>query len=156
MKVPLKTPLATRKLAAFIANDCPLGIIIYLEGDLGVGKTTFVRGFLRALGYVQHVKSPTFNLFEIYHVKQKVICHFDLYRLADPKELEYVGIADYFNEDNICLIEWPDHGEGFLQHPDLICKFDFAKGGKERVVEILAKSDKGKKIIKKLENENLD
>ena len=152
MKVLLKTPLMTRKLAASIATSCVLGTIIYLEGGLGVGKTTFVRGFLRGLGYPKHVQSPTFKLLEIYRIKNLTLCHFDLYRLTDPKELEYIGAADYFTEDNICLIEWPACGKGFLPQPDLRCKLDFAAAGKYREIEIIAGSYKGEIVLARIKN----
>ena len=91
-------------------------------------------------GYKGYVKSPTFNLFEIYQVKNQIICHFDLYRLKYPEELVYIGIADYFNGKNHCLIEWPENGKGFLPAEDLLCYFDFAKNGNGRIVKIIPNS----------------
>ena len=139
-----------RKLGGNLARACEPGTVIYLQGELGAGKTTFVRGFLRGLGYMRHVRSPTFNLFEIYQIKNQIICHFDLYRLKHPEELAYIGAADYFNEKNICLIEWPERGNEFLQQEDLLCSFDFLPGGKKRALEIKAVSVKGRGIIRKL------
>lgn len=116
-------------VAAHLAKSITSGVI-YLNGPLGAGKTTFVRGFLRALGYQGKVKSPTYTLIENYEIADRVITHVDLYRLDNPAELEQIGMREYFVPGTICLIEWPDKGEGYLPKPNIICDIEFAEQGR--------------------------
>jgi len=106
-------------LGGKIADRFPHGGLIFLQGDLGTGKTTLVRGLLRHLGFKGTVKSPTYALVEPYHIAGRDIYHFDLYRLADPEELEYMGVRDYLSSDALCLIEWPEKAQGFLPPENL-------------------------------------
>ncbi len=124
------------------------GLIIFLYGPLGAGKTTLTRGILRGLGYRQKVKSPTYTLVEPYEVNGIRIFHFDFYRLEDPKELEYIGIQDYFSLNAICLIEWPEKGAPLLPTSDLSCYISFKDQGRELCLE--AHSELGKKILERL------
>jgi tRNA threonylcarbamoyladenosine biosynthesis protein TsaE len=122
--------------------------IIYLTGNLGTGKTTVCRGVLRQMSYAGAVKSPTFTLVEPYEIGNCRIYHFDLYRLGDPAELEYVGIDDYFSQDCLCLVEWPENGEGYLPEPDLLIKLEIFKRG--RIMRLCAGSTLGDSISAKL------
>jgi len=132
--------------AAELASYAGPGTVIYLRGPLGAGKTTFARGFLRGMGYEGVVKSPTYTLVEPYNLKSKILCyHFDLYRLADPEELEFTGARDYFNASSICLIEWPEKAEAYLVDADIDCQLEHRHKG--RGISLTACSAKGEQLL---------
>lgn len=132
----LNTPEDTENIAAELAMQIKAPTTIYLEGQLGAGKTTFVKGFLRGAGYEGLVKSPTYTLVETYSVNEVVILHADLYRINDPHELEIMGFRDYFNLNTIALIEWASHAREWLPKPTLLCTLKIPEDGKGRMLRV--------------------
>jgi len=128
--------------------------LIFLEGDLGAGKTTLCRGVMQSFGHVGAVKSPTYTLVESYQLGETLLHHFDLYRLGDPEELEFIGIRDYLHQGNYCLIEWPNRGAGILPVPDLEVVVSVTKVG--RAVRITSATDIGDSILLRLNKNNLN
>jgi len=123
-----------RQLGAALINACDSGGVIALRGDLGTGKTTLVRGALESLGVSSGVRSPTYTLIEYYEFSPFCIAHFDLYRLADGEELEYLGYRDYLNTTTICFIEWPERADPYLSNIGLEIHISYDNAG--RLVEI--------------------
>jgi len=113
------------------SSDLQVPLVIWLEGDLGAGKTTFARSLIHALGYKGRVKSPTYGLLEQYQIGVLQVIHMDLYRISDPGELEFLALEDLFDEKTILLIEWPDKGGQWLPGPDLIFEFLYASEGRD-------------------------
>ena len=120
------------------------GALITMKGNLGAGKTVFCRGVLRGLGYEGKVKSPTFTLVEPYELNWGQIFHFDLYRLSDPDELEYIGIEDYLQGEHLCLVEWPERGLGSLPRADVSVEIEIT--GDERIVQCRGETTEGQRI----------
>jgi len=140
---------ATLQLGTQLALSCGTArTIIFLKGALGAGKTTLVRGFLRGLGHQGSVKSPTYTLVEPYELPQVNIFHFDLYRLNDPEELEFIGIQDYFAQEALFLVEWPEQGQGWLPMPDVSCYIELKANGRE--ITMQADTPRGKDVLEKM------
>lgn len=146
INIELQGEAAMMQYGANLAKVLTQVNTIYLYGDLGMGKTTLVRGFLQGLGYQGAVKSPTYTLVEPYELScTQHIYHFDLYRLGDPEELEYMGIRDYFEHNSVALIEWPDKGQGYLPVADIIIRIEMIPNG--RRVIISAQNDKANMML---------
>lgn len=133
---------AMEQLGRLLSPVLKEGAVVYLKGDLGMGKTTLVRGMLKGLGHQGPVKSPTYTLVEPYDLLGLEAYHFDLYRLSNPEELEYIGIRDYFTQGSLCLIEWAEMGYGFLPEADLIVSLTLIPEGREVIFE--ANTEKGR------------
>ncbi len=136
--------MAMMALGARLATFTEGGASIWLEGELGSGKTTFARGLLRALGVTGAVKSPTYTLVEPYELPARPVYHFDLYRLADGEELEAIGVRDYFDSEALCLVEWPERGGDYLPAADL--RIHIAYQGEGREISLEANSATGERL----------
>lgn len=134
---------------ACLASGLQQGLTLYLNGQLGAGKTTFCRGVLRAFGHNGAVKSPTYTLVEPYELGAQRIYHFDLYRLGDAEELEFMGVRDYFVAHSLTLVEWPERGAGVLPEPDLQVELGVRDNG--RLLYLTAHSKQGERVMGLLE-----
>ncbi len=150
LNAALRDNAATEALGADLARALRAvrGVQIWMEGDLGAGKTTLVRGLLRALGHTGSVKSPTYTLVEPYDVVGHKLYHLDLYRLADPEELEFLGVRELsreLSEGATVVVEWPVRGRGFLPPPDLVVSLTVEGEGRHARLE--ARSAQGVKLL---------
>jgi tRNA threonylcarbamoyladenosine biosynthesis protein TsaE len=145
MELDLPDTDAQLAFGAHIGAHLPGRLLVYLEGDLGTGKTTLVRGILRGLGHQGPVRSPTYTLIEPYELARARVYHLDLYRLADPEELEYLGLRDLSGEDALLLVEWADRGAGSLPAPDLTIRIHYRPRG--RHLTLIEGTEQGRRLI---------
>jgi len=148
LQFDLPDEAATLALGARLASALAPGLSLWLQGDLGAGKTTLTRGVLRELGFAGRVKSPTYTLVELYELSRFNLYHFDLYRFVDPDEWEDAGFREYFNAASVCLVEWPNKAGGRLPQPDLRVQFDILDDG--RRIRIDALTEAGRLCIARL------
>ena len=146
----LKNELETQKFGALIGAAHAPGTSITLEGQIGAGKTTFARGFLRSLNYQGHVKSPTFTLIEYYEFESCNLFHIDLFRVNDVNELDYLGLDAYSKNKTTYLIEWPKFNLNFMPKIDL--NINFKVSGKGRIASIVAYTKEGRKLVQSLKS----
>jgi len=147
--VQLNDAAAMEALGARLARCASEGLMVYLHGELGAGKTTLVRGFLRALGHDGQVRSPTYTLIEPYELPRRRVHHLDLYRLGDPEELEWIGIRDLLDTTSIALVEWPERGRGVLPPADLEVVIEYRNSGRQ--VAIVGQSPPGDAVVQQLD-----
>ena len=138
ISLPLPDEAATLALGAKLSGLLKPGWVVYLRGDLGAGKTTLVRGLLRALGYEGRVKSPTYTLVESYELSRFILQHYDLYRMMDPREWLDAGFRDDCNAGTLCMVEWPEKAQGLLPRPDLEIRLEVAGEGRTACLEALS------------------
>ena len=152
---PLTDVAQTQHLGAVLARTCPwpapVARLLFLSGELGAGKTTLAAALLDALGVPETIRSPSFSLIEIYALSRGVAVHVDCYRLADARELEQLGLRDYFTADTLLLIEWPQRAASALPQPDLALHLAFAGTG--RTCTISAHSSAGGAWLRALEQQ---
>lgn len=149
VQVELASEAAMIQFGQRIAELVTERLLITLKGDLGSGKTTLSRGILKGLGHQGAVKSPTYTLVEPYQLDLGAVYHFDLYRLVDAEELEYIGFTDYLADGKLCLIEWPEQGAGFLPQADIAIEIN--QLGEGRCVTLCAYSACGEQLVSHLE-----
>ncbi|MFN3986866.1 MAG: tRNA (adenosine(37)-N6)-threonylcarbamoyltransferase complex ATPase subunit type 1 TsaE [Rhodocyclaceae bacterium] len=140
----------TEALGASLAPALSPGLVVYLVGDLGAGKTTLVRGLLRALGHEGKVKSPTYTLIEPYTVSSLNLYHFDFYRFTEPEEYLDTGLDEYFAGSGACLVEWPDKASPYVAKPDVEVRLTVAGSG--RIAEVSALTEAGRICITTTKN----
>lgn len=143
----VKTEKEMRQLAKKFSAGCPKNkrLIVFLKGELGAGKTYFIKALLKNLGYSGLVKSPTYTLMETYATADFVIHHLDLYRLQSAHEIFEIGLCDEFNQKALWLIEWPERAINFLPTPDIIFQIDIR--GTNRQIQIFVKTQQGEQTL---------
>jgi tRNA threonylcarbamoyladenosine biosynthesis protein TsaE len=145
LKVELPNERATLALGAVLATTLEPGLTIYLRGELGAGKTTVIRGLLRALGHQGIVRSPTYTLVEVYELSRLHLHHFDFYRFRDPREWIDAGFRESFNGANVSLIEWPEKAAGSVPPADV--EITLEPSGSGRNASFISNSLAGQKCL---------
>ena len=140
---------ATAALGAQVANVLDDGLVLYLHGSLGAGKTSFARALLTALGVGERVKSPTYSLVEGYMARGRPAWHLDLYRIADPGELEWLGLDALADPAALVLVEWPERGASALPAADLELRLGYAGQGRHALLR--AFTPRGEKLLARLD-----
>jgi tRNA threonylcarbamoyladenosine biosynthesis protein TsaE len=152
LRYHLHDETGTCALGAALARIVRPGLTLYLHGDLGTGKTTLTRALIHASGHDGHVKSPTYTLAEPYAIsvdgRTIELVHFDLYRMGSPEEFLDAGFREHFNDDSICIVEWPEKADSVLPPPDIAISLNVE--GQGRDVELQALSDKGHQCLDRL------
>ena len=149
LKIDLASLDSTQAMASLLGEWFQSTDVIYLYGDLGAGKTTLTRCCLQAMGVQGAITSPTYSLVEPYTLEKQTLNHLDLYRLADPEELEYLGIRDIFTDHAITWIEWPDKGNGYLPPPSVTILLEYADNLKNgRQITLIAEPDRIEQLIR--------
>jgi tRNA threonylcarbamoyladenosine biosynthesis protein TsaE len=157
LEINLPEEASTLALGALIARGLQPGLNIYLSGELGAGKTTFVRGLLRELGFEGRVKSPTYALVELYVISRLNLYHFDFYRFRDPDEWHEAGFRDLFSPSNICLVEWPEKARDLLPIADLhltLVSVQTSNSDSRRAI-LKANSTRGQAVLTKLQQSSI-
>ena len=147
--LPVPDEAAVMELAASFARLAKAPLVMFLQGDLGAGKTTFARAFIHSLGYEGYVKSPSYGLLESYLAGGINVLHLDLYRIEDPEELDFLALRDLFDDETILLVEWPDKGRYHLPQPDL--QLLFAEAEDTRTIGCQAHSRAGRELSQRVE-----
>jgi len=148
LELDLADEASTLALGAGLARAIEPGLVVYLRGELGAGKTTLVRGVLRALGWTGKVKSPTYTLVELYAVSRLDLHHFDFYRFRDPREWIDAGFRESFNGLTASLIEWPERAAGLLPPADL--EIALALHGTGRSAALTSSTTKGARVLARI------
>ena len=144
----LQTAAATAEFGATLARALHGGLVIYLRGELGAGKTTLARGILQAMGVTERIKSPTYTLVEPYNLSKLYLYHFDFYRLRHPDEWLDAGFREHFNAESLCLVEWPEKAGAQLPPADLTV--DLGVDGDTRSMTLSAHTEAGTNCLRRL------
>lgn len=149
--IVLPTEAASEKIAERLAACLFSPLVLTFSGEIGAGKTTIIRALLRSLGVKSTIKSPTFSLVESYLGTHLQIHHFDLYRITEETELDYIGFRDYFDTGALCCIEWPERAGSYLTKIDIAFKLNFKGAGRE--IQINTFSSAGNAVLSCLTGE---